>query len=217
MNFRKDTVSSKQSMDDQASPCKSLRQLQRQEFDQTAAAILKKADKSALDLWMVTTKALRQFNLHHCYSEAHILTTAYLRGVDAINKGKPIVNPHGWLRVTAFNYIRELSRDQKKRVELDEDNENQWLQHNDGYGGADQEDYISTHAEAIKHLQVALKRLKPIDQRIMTLKVIENQPWKEIRNILVKEGYSSLSETALRKRKSRVIEALRHQCQNNAL
>ena len=55
-------------------------------------------------------RELRNFHLHDLYGIAYILNEAYLRGQQKIQDGVTIKNPKAWIRSTAYNVIRELSR-----------------------------------------------------------------------------------------------------------
>lgn len=92
----------------------------RDSFNQCMKSIIQQDDCSSLNIWSFIRKTLHQFDLQGTYSESHILNVVYLRGIEAIQRGKIINSPFGWIRATAFSCIRELSRDQKKGTQLDQ-------------------------------------------------------------------------------------------------
>lgn len=157
--------------------------------------------QKGLQLWIATRKALQQFGLHQTYSEAHILNTAYLRGIKAIAAGKCIVSPYGWLRSAAYNYIRECSRAQNKTVELQE-----W--HTSACAER-REDTIYATAENTSKLEIALQKLSSFEQKLIILKVVRENSWKTIQKILEMEGLGTHQISTLRKQKSRALAKLR--------
>lgn len=157
--------------------------------------------KKGLQLWIATRKALQQFGLHQRYSEAHILNTAYLRGIKAIAAGKCIVSPYGWLRSASYNYIRECSRAQSKTVELKEWHTSACTERH--------EDSIYSSSENTSKLHIALQKLTPFEQKLIILKVAHEQSWKNIQKILEIEGLGIHQISTLRKQKSRALAKLR--------
>lgn len=189
-----------------------LTQVQRIQFDECVAIVIAKGDNSSLNIWISIRNMLRQFNLLNTYSESYILNVAYLRGIEAIQKGKTIVNPAGWIRVTAFNYVRELSRTQKKRyVELDENHTQHCLQDPSQLEDFEDADPPSDRVQQMRIVRAALQKLQPLDQQVLKLKVIEGLSWKRISTILHNQGHKTYSVSTLRKRKSRALAKLHEQ------
>lgn len=157
-----------------------------------------------LHLWMTIRKFLRQFSLDKTYSEAHVLNTVYLRGVEAINTGKCVIRPYGWLRSAAYNYIRECSRAQNKMAELNEEYQLCSL----GKFPEQQNDCHLSKKNLAK-LQASLQKLNALEQKIIILKIGHSLSWKDIQKILEQEGFGTHRIPTLRKQKSRALNKLR--------
>jgi DNA-directed RNA polymerase specialized sigma24 family protein len=157
-------------------------------------------------VWVSIRKKLNQFQLAQSYSEAHILAEAYCRGIAAIEKGKTIQNPVAWMRLTSYNYICELSRAQKKSVELDEEC------HASSYSNLieEDEDPGDIHRRRIKLAREAFQCLSPSYQEIIQLNVIDGFSYNEIQNYFQRSGKGHVKIETLRKRKQRAVECMRY-------
>ena len=195
---------SRETKESEYAPTGELGYLQRRDLDQAMADVLALANGNTpspegLQLWAFVRRTLHQFSLHRTYSEAYILNTAYLRAVDAINSGKCITRPYGWLRSAAQNYIRECDRAQKKTTEFKEA----------CTSVSSGNDPVYTTPENLIKLKTALEKLKPLEQRLLQLKVVEGKPWQVIQLELTAEGFGTYQIGALRKQKSRALAKLR--------
>jgi DNA-directed RNA polymerase specialized sigma24 family protein len=142
---------------------------------------------------------LQAFRLDQSYKEAHILNEAFVRGLKRIHSGEIIRNPQAWLRKTAYFIIRELKREQQKVVPF----EDYMLDERQvDVSSEDLEDDLAT-------MQLALQMLKPSDQKLLNLKIVQGLSWSRIRDILIQEGDGNYDESTLRKRKERALICLR--------
>ncbi|MEL7034597.1 MAG: sigma-70 family RNA polymerase sigma factor [Cyanobacteria bacterium J06592_8] len=150
---------------------------------------------------------LIQFNLQKAYSEMCILNEVYVRAVNKIKQGEIIKIPHAWIRATAYNYIRELSRDWHKVAHLEDP------QHYHEYSSVleDIEPYFLSfiRQEELKLQQTlirkAFEQLSSSEQQLLHLKIIQGLSWKQIQDL---DEYQNCSLVGLRKRKQRVLEKL---------
>jgi RNA polymerase sigma factor (sigma-70 family) len=173
-----------------------------QSFDNDFADLLKPNHPSAASMGAFIRRLLRQFGLHKIYAEADILSEIYVRGYKLTQGGVIIVNPHAWSKSTAFNIVRELSRKHRqKERRFEELTENTW----------DKSEHPPIEADAktdVAILHRALQELEPEEQRLLTLKIVDELSWVEIRNLLSLEG-KTVSEATLRKQKERALKKLR--------
>ncbi|NER06205.1 MAG: sigma-70 family RNA polymerase sigma factor, partial [Okeania sp. SIO3C4] len=132
-----------------------------------------------------------------------ILNEVYLRGIKALEEGKTINSLSGWIRGTAYNYIRELSRKESKYVTKSLD----WLQ--DSQQDGTLQDRVEKANNKVELLNEALKKLTLEEQRLLNYKEIQGLSWQEIASL---EEYQGITPSALRKRKERIIKKLREFC-----
>lgn len=151
-------------------------------------------------MYAFVRRALRAYHLEGSYREAYVLNEALLRGVQKIREGKLIHNSEAWLRSTCWNIVRELSREQKKTIPLEETIE---------------VEQPAAPSEGLEDNQIiagqAYRLLDEMEQRLLTLKIVEDRPWSEIREILRAEGHGDHQLSSLRKRKERALTKLRKQ------
>jgi DNA-directed RNA polymerase specialized sigma24 family protein len=176
---------------------------ERQKFDSDVLEFQNPRSSTGRLMYAFTRRNLTAHHLASFYTEAFVLNEAYIRGVKLINKGEVIQNPGAWLRSTVFNIIRELSREQKKSVSLDE----QTLEQVNAWN-------VSHELEAdweadYRAVFTAFQMLDPPDQRLLNLKIVEIRSWREIREIMRVEGHGDHSEVNLRKKKERALIKLR--------
>ena len=151
-------------------------------------------------LYVSINKGLIQFKLAGSHSSSEILISVYMRAYAYINvEKKRIHNASAWSRATAYNIIREISRSGQKFVPSGDDLLNRLE--------APDEDSEALEAD-VSVVAQALKQLNPFEQRLLTLKLIDCLPWRDIQIILRTEGYEC-TETALRKQKERALAKLR--------
>ncbi|NEO57498.1 MAG: sigma-70 family RNA polymerase sigma factor [Okeania sp. SIO3B5] len=82
------------------------------EFRELSRRNNRESDSLFVYIWM----RLKQYKLNKFYQQNDILNEVYLRGIKALEEGKTINSLSGWIRGTAYNYIRELSRKESKYV-----------------------------------------------------------------------------------------------------
>lgn len=172
-------------------------------FSNDVKAIWSQSEEgSTVSVWISVRKKLRQFNLSESYSESHVLSESYCRGIATIEKGKLIPNPIAWMRLTSYNYIWELSRDQKKTSELDEE------RHASAFV-TDNDDDADLRGQQLKIAKAALKRLKPSHQEIISLSILKGLSFRDIQLALQQKSGKAITEVALRKQKERAVKCLR--------
>lgn len=178
-------------------------QQERLRFDTEFLELQNPESSSGRLLYVFVSRELRRFHLDSNYREAFILNEAYIRAIQRIATGEVIRIPSAWLRSTAFNIIRELSREHQNAVSkstpLEEDSPEA---QQPTASPEDLEDDFAT-------LRIAFQMLAPRDQRLLNLKVVEEHSWREIREILKLEWGKDYTEAALRKRKERALIRLR--------
>ncbi|BAZ39672.1 hypothetical protein NIES4101_56260 [Calothrix sp. NIES-4101] len=170
-------------------------------FFEEFQVLLNSGSPSGISMLAFIKRSLKQFNLLECYSPSEILSDAFMRGVERIERGEQIENPLGWIRATAFNIIRERSRSQARVLQLEES----WLESSPSSGVTPNEELT----ENFQLVEMALKMLNPDEQELLTLKIIDNLSWKEIVEQYQERGFTDVSEGTLRKRKERILKRLR--------
>lgn len=179
-------------------------------FNKVMEQVAGKGDRKAISLWVFTTAGLKQYNLDGQYDAAYVINEAYVRGVNAINKGYSITNHLAWLRQTGRNVTKELSRQRKREcpgMDMDsfpEDN-------------SDAEVWGETPVRAAEYARMhqAFEALTPTDQRILHLKVVKAMKWKDIASVLNAEGHRRVTVEGLRQQKSRALKKLRQNFQQS--
>jgi DNA-directed RNA polymerase specialized sigma24 family protein len=174
-------------------------QQERLRFDAKFSALLDRESSDGRLIFTFIQRELRRFRLQNYYQDALILNEVYFRGVERIATGEVIRNLPAWVRSTAYNIIRELSREYQKSSPLQEESLDS---QQPPVSCSDLEDDFAT-------VRMAFQLLSPEDQRLLNLKIVENHSWKEIRTILKREGAGDLPEATLRKRKERALIRLR--------
>lgn len=173
---------------------------QRSDFDAEFRELLDSGSSEGQAVFSFIRMRLKQFHLESAYSEACILGEVYLRAVRQIETGAEIRSPKAWVRSTAYNYIRELSRTRRRSVSLDE---NHLAEETHDLDRLELEEQLNVERIAI---QSAFQQLNPGDRRLLQLKVIEGLSWRDIQGC---GEYADCSETTLRKRKQRALEKLK--------
>lgn len=175
-------------------------------FETEYLGLLDPEGPSGRSMFAFIRRSLRQFHLETRWSEACILNETYLRAYALIvEKRKPIQVPLAWIRVTAYNVIMELSRDQRKLISIEENMLADWSR---GVSATSHFDANSSLTHDLDVLRKAFQNLESEEQRLLNLKIIEGLSWREIRNYLALEG-KECTEAALRKQKERALRKLR--------
>ncbi|MBE9178117.1 sigma-70 family RNA polymerase sigma factor [Oculatella sp. LEGE 06141] len=176
------------------------------QFDEEIASLLKKQNPRARSLFAFIQRTLRQFHLEGIHSEAEIFNEAYVRGATLASAGTVINSPKAWMRQTAFNVIRELSRQSRRYQSTD-------YEHcESGEILPLLEDAIALDIQAVL---LALHALEPGDRCVIKLKAIESLSWKEVKERLIAMGEKPQTEAALRKRGQRAMQRLREEYHKN--
>jgi RNA polymerase sigma factor (sigma-70 family) len=180
-----------------------------QSFDAEIKALLKPDNPDAYSLLTHIQRCLKQFNLSQRYHPNDILHDTYLRAIEGLEAGKKIENCLAWIRATAYNIIREYSRDAQKS-HLVEPN-SAWLETalQSAQGNSVTEIEIKEDLEDVLRALETIEAMNPADFKILRLKYAEKMSWKEISEFLVGEGEVLQTEEALRQRASRAKKKLR--------
>ncbi|MEA5567500.1 sigma-70 family RNA polymerase sigma factor [Anabaena sp. UHCC 0399] len=174
----------------------------RQAFDQEFNTLLNSGSPSANSMLAFIKRSLAQFHLSNSYSITWVLNEAYMRGVKLITAGERIEKPLAWVRRTAYNIIREQSRELKRCLPLEESLiESQSDLH---FPSIEEDDN-----EFFQRIKLAFEKLEPQEREILLLKTIKNLSWKEIKSHLESQGKVIQTESTLRKRKERALKHLR--------
>lgn len=158
----------------------------------------------AIQGWLVQFKLIGRHEAHD------ILNEAFLRGVTYCKTKGPIARPHPWLKRTAYNIIREWSRDHRRQVPMDPQKLGHCLL--DEEGATNQ---LATQIAIERQLQTLnqalrqLKREKPEEYQLLDLFHFKGLSWTEIRQLLYGNDETTPNEVALRQRLSRLRRRLR--------
>jgi DNA-directed RNA polymerase specialized sigma24 family protein len=169
--------------------------------------ILGKDNPSAYSTLTTIERSLRQFHLNSQIEAAEILAEAYLRGKKFLQSGQVINNPHAWLKKTAFNVIRERSRQcRKHRVEPYEEDK---ISEDPITNFVDIQELESDFADLRQAIKLLAKE-DPKGAKLLYLKIIQGFSWQEIHDILLQQNQEVASLATLRQRASRAKKRLRH-------
>lgn len=143
---------------------------------------------------------LRQFRLNGRYGPDDIINECILRWYKAVEAGKPIPVLDGWMRLTAHNVVRELSRKNQK-VHLYEPTVLAELI---------PEDLKETEQDNEQHSIVnqALQTLREDKRELLQLRFVHTLSWEAIAEVYITRG-EKVSVSTLRKRGQRNVEELR--------
>jgi len=174
-------------------------------FNTEIQALLKSDNPDAYSILTYIKRCLKQFNLSQLYQPNEILNETYVRAIKSIESGKKIENCLAWIRGTAFNIIREFSRE-AQRSHLVEPN-SRWLEVT--LESVQCNVTESEIEEDFKAILMALKAMNPADCKILCLKYVEGMSWKKISKLLIEQGEEWQTEETLRQRASRAKKKLR--------
>lgn len=179
-------------------------------YQESFLELLNPSDSEGITVYVFVNRLLQQFHLTGLYDPAYVLHAVYLRMHDYIwNRDGDIRNLTPWVKGTAINIIRELSRRERKTDSIEDIN--QWEQMNDP--AASPQFNINDEFALI---MLAFERLLPEDQRILRLATVEGLSYRDIRQTFVDQG-QDIAEATLRKKKQRALKRLRdlyHQMAN---
>ncbi len=170
-------------------------------FFEEFRVLLDSGSPSGISMLAFIKRSLKQFNLLDSYSVYEILSDAFIRGVERIKRGESIENTVAWIRVTAFNIIRECSRSSRRFTPLEES----WFE-SAHIGDAAAFDEFLQKCEWVK---TAFTMLNADDRELLMLKIYQNLSWKNIVEQYHDQGFTDVNEASLRKRKERTLKRLR--------
>lgn len=168
----------------------------RADYENVFLPWLRPKNAIGLELFAFIRQRLRQFHLETLYTDASVLNEVYVRACEHFRKGKSIHNPLAWTRSTAYNVIRERSREQRKFVPLTCE-------------PIAPPPNLDNETEPLRCIAEAMQQLPSNDRRILIMKIVEGRSWEQIRETLLLEGGEVPSKAALRKQKQRLLERLR--------
>ncbi|MBW4422207.1 MAG: sigma-70 family RNA polymerase sigma factor [Myxacorys californica WJT36-NPBG1] len=144
---------------------------------------------------------LKQFNLD--YDPTAILSEAYERGWRLFNSGESVEKPIAWLRATSFNIIREKSRKHQREQPCE-------FEFIERHLGDSYDDFAlkENTDEKYARIAIAFRQLDSSDQKILTLRILQDLTWKEVVQDFEAEG-ENLSETTARQRGKRALNRLK--------
>lgn len=182
-----------------------------QRYNDEVKALLRPPNPGTRSLLEIIRRTLKQFNLSESVSEVEVFVEAYLRGFDhCCNSDKePIRNVKAWLRVVAFNIIREKRRKQsrEKKAPYDTITENE-LGRQEITARAEDLEFIDQDMKAV---MVAFAQLSPYKQLLLKLKIMDGLPWRKVQETLVAMGEELYNVDTLRQQGRRALEALRQE------
>ncbi|MDZ8262744.1 sigma-70 family RNA polymerase sigma factor [Nostoc sp. ChiQUE01b] len=117
-------------------------------------------------------------------------------------KGEQIEKPLAWIRATAYNIIREQSRELRRFSQFDES----MIESHVNCSPTVSEEI---EEELFKRVKLAFEKLEPEEKEILILKEVKDFSWNEIKLRLVLQGKEVTNEATLRKRKERALKRLR--------
>lgn len=161
-----------------------------------------KGNCDSVSLLVSVQAELRRYNLEQFCPASTVLNTSFLRGIQAIDRGKQIPNPSAWIRLTCRHIIKEKSREKQKELRLET---TEWLAEEVDEGTEVDSDQCDRHQK----IRQAFQQLSQLDRDILTLKTVEALRWNIIQLRLMEMGYQKYSLPALRKRKSRALKELK--------
>ncbi len=174
----------------------------RKAFDTEFKVLLDSGSSSAHSMLAFIKRSLAQFNLTNSYSPTWVLNEAYMRGIKLMAKGEQIEKPLAWIRATAYNIIREQSRERNRFLQLEES----MIEIHVNASLAVSEEI---EEELLKRVNLAFEKLELEEKEILILKEVKDLSWKEIQLHLILQGKEVQNEATLRKRKERALKHLR--------
>lgn len=174
----------------------------RKAFDTEFQVLLDSGSSSAHSMLAFIKRSLAQFNLTNSYSPTWVLNEAYMRGIKFMAKGEQIEKPLAWIRATAYNIIREQSRERNRFLQLEESMI-------EFHVNCSLVVFEEIEEELFKRVNLAFEKLEPEEKEILSLKMIKDLSWKEIQLHFILQGKEVQNEATLRKRKERALKHLR--------
>ncbi|MEO0868988.1 MAG: sigma-70 family RNA polymerase sigma factor, partial [Cyanobacteria bacterium J06642_11] len=178
-------------------------------LDLALSEILGNGNSYAYSTLATVRRHLYQFRLIHQFEPYEILFEAYIRGKACQRKGEQIYNPHAWLKRTAFNIVREKSRQTQRQAAQNYDD----IEYRISAPPEDVLEKIDLRHE-IELLYKALRTLSREDDhtaQLLVWRTIEQLSWEQITARLAELGETDIpTQATLRKRVSRAKKRMRH-------
>ncbi|MGD1854197.1 MAG: RNA polymerase sigma factor [Leptolyngbyaceae cyanobacterium] len=178
-------------------------------LDLALSEILGSNNSYAYSTLATVRRYLYQFRLMHQFEPYEILFEAYLRGKARQRTGEVIRNPHAWLKRTAFNVVREKSRQaQRQAAQSYEEIE---------YRISAEPEYALEAIDLRHEIELLYKALRALSReddhtaQLLVWRTIERLSWEQITDRLAAQGETELpTQATLRKRVSRAKKRMRH-------
>ena len=178
-------------------------------LDLALSEILGKDNSYAYSTLATVRRHLYQFRLMHQFEPYEILFEAYLRGKIRQRGGEAIYNPHAWLKRTAFNIVREKSRQaQRQSSQSYEDVE---------YRLGTEPEYVLEKIDLGHEIELLYKALRTLSReddhtaQLLVWRTIDCLSWEQITTRLADLGETEIpTQATLRKRVSRAKKRMRH-------
>lgn len=150
---------------------------------------------------------------HNVDAELHeVINECYLRGLLKLQKGEVIINPLAWIRSTAYNVIREMSRSNTKAV-ADSSQVDAHLEKTPSSTAKlqlEQQEELSLAQQSFNKVRELLSRLKEEEQLLVELKWLKGLSWEAVAREVSSGGKSVKTET-VKKRGQRAVAKIRKQ------
>lgn len=154
-------------------------------------------------------RLVKQYKLYTLVNVEEVFNEAYYRAIKYIEKTENrIIIPDAFMKRASLNIIREKQRKQSKNKGIDANSYQDIIPDNEFIDNLFSEGFSKAQIQSLKDGLLNLKENKPQDFQIIMYSVIEGKSNKKIVELLSSEG-NKLTNVALRKRKSRIISALR--------
>ncbi|MBO9998632.1 MAG: sigma-70 family RNA polymerase sigma factor [Cyanobacteria bacterium SID2] len=184
----------------------------RERFNDEVEGLINRQTPYALSILSAIHRFLHQFHLENRHDVTEIVSEAYSRGIVKIDRGEVIYHPLAWIRSTAFYIIREKSRE-LRRLSATSYSE---LTERDGMTGDRSKlqglERLVECEENEADCQAILKAYQQLpsqEQQLIDLKILQQLPWRDIRERWLELEQAEVTLEALRKRKSRAVSHLR--------
>lgn len=173
------------------------------EFNDKIKELLHPESDDGIAVFVFIRQRLWQFHLNGSYDIAYVVNEAYIRAHKLIHSGKdPIKSLPAWLKQTALNVIRELSRQEHRYLPLEEE---RWVECEE-QPPISNEDLRDEPPIGLAH---AFRQLTPAEQDLLNWKIVADLPWKEVLRLYRDRYDTDCTEVALRKKKERALRKLR--------
>ena len=180
----------------------------RERFDLEFQALLDQNNPDTRSIWCFVERTLRQYRLDHQLTADEVLMEAYMRGIrQIVTRQKMIVNPLGWIRLTANYIILEHSRTLRRSVSLENTGA---AESKLAVAGAMDNLVRQEEIEAnIQALYAALAQLSLREREILLCRHVDDLPWCKVGQRLIDCGEAEVNEPTLRQQGYRALVRLR--------